>query len=509
MKNSATNNKRIAKNTLMLYIRMFLMMAVTLYTSRVVLQQLGVEDFGVYNVVGGTVVLMGFLNSSMSGASSRFLTFDIGKGDYLHLKKVFGSALLIHIIIGLFVLIAGEAFGIWFVNNCLDIPDNRMFAANIVFQFALLSSVVSIIQVPYSATLIAYERIDLYAWIEILNVFLKLGIVFLLSASPFEKLESYSFLIFAVSSVIFLIYRAICVKMFDICKFQSKLHKDIVIPMLSFSGWDLYGNGCVVLRQQGTNIILNNFFGVVVNAASGVATQVSSAISMFVSNITMAIRPQIIKQYAAGNIGGMQKLVSFAIIICLLLVECVMVPVYLNVETIMQLWLVKVPIYAVDFCKLLMIANSIIALMSIWNIVIHASGRIRVLSLLDGTLYLSSLLFVYIALKQDANPNWAYSIWIVIVSLALLSSMAIAKSNVMSMSVKWILKQILIPVVLVLTTIVSIVFLSNALQDSVAKIFIVAVANVAVLVMLLYLFWILPCFKGRIKRMLNFYTNEG
>ena len=509
MADNSSNNKRIAKNTLMLYVRMFLMMAVTLYTSRVVLQQLGIEDFGVYNVVGGAVALLGFLNASMSGATSRFLPYDIGKGDYCHLQLTFSSAMQIHLMIALAVLIFGEIVGIWFVNSCLDMPEGRVFAANVVFQFALLSSTVSIAQVPYSATLIAFERIDLYAWIEILNVFLKLGIVYVLSIIPFDKLESYSILIFIVSVVVLSVYVLCCKSKFSVCKLSKQFHKDIMLPMLFFSGWDLYGNGCVVLRQQGTNILLNQFFGVAINAASGVATQVSSAVSMFVSNITMAIRPQIIKQYAAGNIDVMQKLVSVAIIICVLLTEFVMVPIYLNIETIMNLWLVEVPSYAVDFSKALLIANSVNVLISVWNIVVHASGRIRILSIVSGSLYLVSLLFIYVALKLGANPNWAYYIWIVIVTIALLSSIIIAKSNIRSLSLRKILKGCLLPVLSSILSIVVVYMISLFFENSISKIFVIVAINMIILIVMLFAVWLLPCFGGNLKKAYNSYLNEN
>lgn len=264
-----SSSKRLAKNTLMLYLRMFLMMGISLYTSRVVLMRLGVTDFGIYNVVGGAVALLGFLNTSMSGATSRFLTYDIGRGDYVHLKKVFSSAMQIHLAIAFIVVFIGEVVGVWFINTYLEIPSNRIYSANIVYQFAVFSAAIGIVQVPYSATLIAFERIDLYSWIEILNSFLKLGLVYVLSYSVFDKLETYSCLMFVVSVIICFIYRVSCKSRFDIGRLDRKFYKNIIYPMLSFTGWDLYGNGCVVLRQQGTNILLNQFFGVLVNAAGG------------------------------------------------------------------------------------------------------------------------------------------------------------------------------------------------------------------------------------------------
>lgn len=500
-----SNGKRLAKNTLMLYVRMFLMMGISLYTSRVVLMQLGVTDFGIYNVVGGAVALLGFLNTSMSGATSRFLTYDIGRGDYAHLKEVFSSAMQIHLVIALIVVLVGEIVGVWFINTCLEIPLDRRFAANIVYQFSVFSAAIGIVQVPYSATLIAFERIDVYSWIEILNSFLKLGIVYVLSYSTFDKLETYSCLMFMISIVVCIIYIISCKKRFDIGGLKWKFHKNIIYPMLSFTGWDLYGNGCVVLRQQGTNILLNQFFGVLVNAAGGVANQVSAAVSIFASNVTMAVRPQIIKQYAAGNIGKMQNLMSFTIISSLLLIQVVMIPIYLNIEFVMKLWLEKVPPYATDFCKLLMIANSVNVFVTIWNIAIHASGKIKLVSFLNGSLFLISLPVVYVVLKIDANPNLAYILWICVIFFVLCLSVFIAKCNIKELSLRKIFIDCFQPIVSVGATIFVMSYLSDFWVNGIVRLLSVTVLNFLILLTLIYVIWIVPNFKGSLKKAYKYY----
>ena len=265
MQDTTSNNKRIAKNTIMLYIRMFISMLVGLYTSRVVLATLGVEDYGIYGVVGGVVAMMGFLNASMSGATSRFLTFELGRGDKDRLAKTFSSALIVHIAIAIIVFILAETVGLWFLCNKLNIPEGRMEAAHWVYQFSILATMLSITQVPYNATIIAHEKMDVYAYMEILNVSLKLLIVYLLCIGNFDKLILYASLMLAVSILIMMVYRIYAIRQFPEAHFHWIWDKTYLRPLLSFSGWDLYGNACVIARQQGTNFLINIFYGVVFN----------------------------------------------------------------------------------------------------------------------------------------------------------------------------------------------------------------------------------------------------
>ena len=275
-----TSNKRIAKNALMLYIRMFISMIVGLYTSRVVLATLGVEDYGIYGVVGGVVSMMGFLNASMSGATSRFLTFELGRGDMKRLADTFSSALIVHIGIAIIVFIVAETVGLWFLCNKLVIPEDRMEAAHWVYQCSILSAMLGITQAPYNASIIAHEKMGVYAYVEILNVTLKLLIVYLLVIGDFDKLKLYAVLVLAVSVLIMLIYRIYCIRMFQETHFHFVWKKDILKPLLSFSGWNLYGNLGNMFQQQGTNFVINFFFGVVMNAAMSVGLTVANTVNL-------------------------------------------------------------------------------------------------------------------------------------------------------------------------------------------------------------------------------------
>ena len=284
MADVTANNKRIAKNTLMLYFRMLLIMAVTFYTSRVVLQTLGIEDYGIYNVVGGIVAMFGFLNSAMSSGTQRYLTFELGRGDKEKLKRVFITSMNIHIIIAVIVFILAETAGLWLLYNKMTIPEDRFDAAFWVYQCSILSTMVMFISVPYNATIIAHERMSAFAYISILEAILKLLIVYLLLLGDIDKLILYAVLMLAVQVIIRFTYNIYCRRHFEETRYSFLFDKQLFKEMLSFSGWNLWGNMASVAFTQGLNILLNMFFGVTVNAAMGIAQQVNSALYSFVSN---------------------------------------------------------------------------------------------------------------------------------------------------------------------------------------------------------------------------------
>ena len=430
MQDTTSNNKRIAKNTIMLYIRMFISMLVGLYTSRVVLATLGVEDYGIYGVVGGVVGMMGFLNASMSGATSRFLTFELGKGDKERLAKTFSSALIVHIGIAIVVLILAETVGLWFLCNKLNIPAERMQAAHWVYQLSILSAMFGITQVPYNAAIIAHEKMDVYAYVEILNVSLKLLIVYLLCIGNFDKLILYASLMLAVSILIMMVYRIYAIRQFPEAHFHWIWDKTYLRPLLSFSGWDLYGNACVIARQQGTNFLINIFYGVVFNAASGIATTVQGTISGLAFNIILAFRPQIIKKYAKGNVEDMSKLVGNAVCFTTILFGCMSIPLILETHYIMKAWLGVIPEKSEIFCQILLIASFLGLLNNIWNTCIHATGKIKQLSIISGTIYLISLPIIYIVFECNAPVESAYIVFILVAVLVNVNNLVIIKRRI-------------------------------------------------------------------------------
>ena len=313
MDSSISSNKRIAKNTAMLYLRLLISIVVGLFTSRVVLQTLGVADYGIFGVVGGVVSMFTFLNSALSGATSRFLTFEMGRGDQRKLSDTFCSALMVHFGIALIILVLAETIGLWFLCNKLVIPAGRMSAAHVVYQCSILGMVFAVMQVPFSAAIIAHEKMDVFAYIELLNVFLKLGMVFCLLIGNFDKLILYSVLVLCVHAFISFVYAFYGLRHFPETHFRWVWRKDILIGLTSFSGYNLFGNFGAVFNLQGINFLINIFFGVILNAASSVASTVSGIINGFVSNIVMAFRPPITKAYAQGDIDKVQSLMSLSL----------------------------------------------------------------------------------------------------------------------------------------------------------------------------------------------------
>lgn len=448
MTNTAENNKRIAKNTMMLYVRMFLTMIVSLYTSRIIFNVLGASNYGIYNVVGGVVALMSFLNASMSGATSRFLTFELGKGDINRLKSTFSSAMWVHILISLVVIIVLETVGLWFLETKLVIPHDRMYAARWVYQFSILSTVIGITQVPYDACVIAHEKMNIYAYMEMLNVVLKLLIVYLLLIGNFDKLILYSFLLLCVSTLIAFLYRFYCVKNFPECHVQMKIERNIIKPMLSFSGWDLFGNLSVMARTQGVNMLLNIFFGTLINAAAGVATTVQGVVSAFGSNIVTAIRPQVIKSYSQGDINRMKNLIySFEKIIFILLL-LLSLPLMLEIQYVLKLWLINPPVYAASFCILTLCFNFTSTMSLIFSIGIHATGRMKRISLINGMLYILVLPVSYIAFKMNLSPTFPYIINVIFTFAGCLSNCYSLNLYIGKFPVLEFLRMVVVPCIL-------------------------------------------------------------
>lgn len=490
----------MAKNSMALYVRMIVNVIINLYTSRVILDTLGIEDFGIYNLVGGITAMLTFLNSSMSGATSRFLAFDIGQGDNEKLQKTYSTAIHIHIRIALVMLAIAETLGLWFVNTQLIIPEPRMFAANIVYQVTVISMFIIFVRVPFTASLMAHEDIDIYAYVEIGYTILKLVIVYMLLFVPFDRLITYSGLLLLVNISIFLIYQQIVRHKYKECRYKKTRDKQLIKEMLSFSGWDLYGNGCMTIRQQGTNILINRFFGVALNAASGVATQAAGVLNMFAANITTVFRPQIIKSYASKDFAKMQNTLSMGIIILACLIESLLLPLYLDIDSIMEIWLKEVPDYAPDFCKLLLLSNAIGPINSLFVSAIHATGEIKKLSIVGGSLYLASLLITIPTLYLFTRPDIAYLVWNVFILIVLFYDMFLMRSLIPQISLRGIAKKCLTPCGCLIITIASMVAINNTLQAGIERFIITAAINAVILFSLTYLLWFRPKYGNDIRK---------
>lgn len=414
MSNIATNNKRIAKNTLFLYMRMLIVMGVGLYTVRAILHLLGVVDFGIYNVVGGVVTMFSFLNGTLSTSSQRYFSIELAKGDQKRLSQWFCLNITTFSLFILLFLVIAETIGLWFVNTQMTIPEERMFAANVVYQFSILSFCVHFFNIPYNALIIAHEQMSAFAYISIIEAFAKLGIAFILSIISWDKLITYGILMFLTSCGItssYIIYNRIH---FRESKFRPYWNKAEMMELLGFSGWHFMGTFSIMLRSQGINILLNLFFNPAINAARSVAFHVYHAISQFSNNFFMAVKPQIYKNYAAGKYDELYKLIMRSTIMSSFLVSLLIFPILANTHYILELWLTKIPDYAITFTQLVLINGLIDATNGPTITAALATGKIQKYQKVVSSLMLLNLPISYLVLKLGAAPTATILISIVI-----------------------------------------------------------------------------------------------
>ena len=398
------NNKRIAKNTLLLYFRMLLMMFVTLFTSREVLDKLGVTDYGIYNVVGGVVAMLGFLNSSMSNAVQRYLSFEIGKNNEAGVNRIFNVSLFAHAGIAVFVFVVMEIVGVWYLNTHMNIPAERMDAANWVLQCSIFTTLFTIVQVPYNAIIISKEQMGIYAYISILEVVLKLLVVYMLAIGNFDKLKLYSVLIMVVTIGIVMIYRFYCTRKYKEAKFKFIKDWNLLKQIVGFASWNMLGELAWVFTGQGVNIILNSFFGPVVNAARGLAEQVNGAVNRFVANFQTAVNPQLIKNYASDQLGEMKTLLFRSTRFSYYLLLALSLPIILKMDFILHLWLKEVPDYTTGFCQLVLVSSLVSTLSNLLAQVARAYGKIRNYQIIVSIFLFLNFPLSYIVLKFGGSP---------------------------------------------------------------------------------------------------------
>lgn len=414
---TSDNNKRIAKNTLLLYLRMFFTMAVSLYTSRAVLNTLGVVDYGVYNVVGGIVVVFSFVNGAMATATQRYITFALGKQDENWLKTVFSTSLQIHLMLSVAVVLLTETIGLWFLYNKMQIPVDRISAAFWVLQCSIGTSVIMILSVPYNATIIAHERMSAFAYISVLEVILKLAIVFLLLISPFDKLIFYAILFMLGQLGIRICYSTYCQRHFKETIYCRVWNKSLFKEMLGFAGWNIFGNMAGMLSAQGVNLILNVFFGPAINAARGLAVQVQTAIGQFAANFQMAANPQITKTYAQGDLESMHKLIIRTSRITFFLLFMFTLPLFFYAEGILKLWLKIVPQYTAIFLQLSLLVSIVDGVGNPLMTAAQSTGKIKKFLTIIAIIALTIAPISYVVLKLGACPYFVYIVHLVICSV--------------------------------------------------------------------------------------------
>lgn len=408
---SQTNNKTIAKNTLALYFRMGITMLVGLFTSRVILQVLGVTDMGINATVGGVVAFAGFLNAALSNGTSRFLTVALGKGDKEELKSTFSTCFWVHLGLAMIIVLLVETIGLWFLYNKLIIPADRMDAAVWVFHLSVISMVVTMTQVPYGACLIAHERMDMYAYTGLVDVFLKLVIVYALTLFDVDKLKLYSTLFFFTSMGMLLFYRWFCATRFEECRIDFKFDKNIFKPILAFSGWQLFANISISLSSNGILMLLNLFFAPAVVAARAISLQVNGYATQFMTNFRTAANPQIIKKYASGDYEGSKHLLLESTKYCYYLMLMLSLPIYLLSYQLLYVWLGQVPEYCDIFLKLVVIQSLFQIFDTGLYTAIYANGNIKWNALTSPTIGICSFPIVYELFKMGASPvalSWVF-----------------------------------------------------------------------------------------------------
>lgn len=406
MSETSADNKRIAKNTLFLYFRMILIMGVTLYTSRVILDKLGVDDYGLYNVVGGVVGMLSFLNGTLSNGTSRFLTYELGTANHVRLQSTFSTAFYVHLILALIIFLLMETGGMWFLYNKLVIPADRLTACVWVFQLSILTAFVAITQVPYTATIMAHEHMSVYAYISIFEAIAKLAVCYLLAIASFDRLIVYAVLIAIVQILVALFYRVYCIRRFEESHLRRVFDKDIFKGMMGFSGWNVMANLAETLRLQGVLVLINMFFAPAVAAAQAVANQVANAMMQFVNNFRTAINPQIIKLYAAGNKEASKKLTLRTTVYCFDLILLLGLPAIVMMDWLMEVWLVEVPDYAVAFTRWIIVCNIVGTFNAAFYIPMMAANKMRSNSIAAVFLGIGQFVVLYFLLKLGFGPMW-------------------------------------------------------------------------------------------------------
>ena len=434
------NTKRIAKNTVFLYFRSIVVMLIGIYTSRVVLQSLGVDDYGVYNVIGGFVAMFSILSASLVNASQRFISFEMGK-EKPQMSRLFCGTVSIHLLLALVVLFLFETFGIWFLNTQLNIAPDRMKAANWVFQCSVMTFCINLISVPFNASIIAHERMEVFAYISIYEAAAKLGIVYLLNIIGFDKLIVYAFLMLLVAVSLQLIYGIYCSRHFAECEFHFVIDKPLFKEMLSFTGWNFIGSAAGILTSQGINILINLFFGVALNAARGLAEQVNQAINTFVNNFMTAMNPQITKSYAAGDFEYMNKLMAQGAKYSALLFWFIALTVFMEADVILQIWLIEVPPYASIFLRLTILCSVFQALSNTLYIGMLATGNIKKYQIVMGSIYICSFVLCYFLFKLKFGPEYGYISTLIALLIALFVRLKLIREIVSDFSVKFFFNQ--------------------------------------------------------------------
>lgn len=482
-----SSNKLIAKNTIFLYIRMFFVLIVSLYTSRVILNTLGVEDYGINNVVAGFVSLFGFLNATLSSSIQRFYNFEGTKNGSLGFQRVYITGIIIHIIIAVIMLVILESIGLWYINKIMVIPDGRLEAANIIFQTSVASMLFILLQIPFIGAIMAKEHMNFYAIVSIIDVVMKLIIVILLPFIPYDKLIIYGLLSLIISIIDFFLYFGYCKRKFTEIKFEFKYYPSLFKSILGFSGWNLLGTFAFMLKGQGLNMLLNLFFGPMINAARGVAFQVNSAISGFSQNITLAFRPQIVNSYANNNFVKVRHLMYTESRICFMLIATLITPLIIDMDYILCLWLGSaVPEWTNGFTALVLIDLLVCTLNTPCTQVVWATGKIKLYQIGSSIISLSLLPLCWGLLKTGLNASSVFVATIVISVINQIICLIMTR-KVFNLNLINYIKSVILPCIIFLIAIPIIPYLVHGcMKMSLSRLIVTIICDVAIAIPLCY-----------------------
>lgn len=475
----SSNNKRLAKNSMMLYLRMFVNMGISLYTSRLILNALGETDFGIYNVVGGIVVMFTFINGSMNSSTSRFLTISLAKGDIQDLKRTFSFAISIHALLAFIILILAETIGLWFLYNKMVIPIGRMNVSFILYQLSVITTMISIMSVPYNASIISHEKMGAFAYISISDVIFKLLIVFAVIYLPWDRLLVYAVLLFITQLVNQSIYIIYCRKNFNEARFTYCWNKRLFKEMCSFAGWNMAGNLAFICYTQGLNLLINLFFGPSINAARGIAVRVQGIVSNFVSNFQTAIHPQITKSYATKNLEYTRTLIYSESKFSFYLLLILSLPIMIESRTILTWWLINVPENTVIFLIIMLLTSFVESMINPLLITALATGNIKKLQIITCPILLCILPISYITLKLGAQAYWVFIINFVILFITLLIRVIMIKPFI-QISFQYYLKSILLKCILVgiLSSIIPLLIHYTVTQTLIMRFILVGITSI-------------------------------
>lgn len=483
-----SDNSRLTKNTILLYIRMLVVMAISLYTSRIVLKNLGISDYGLYNVVGSIAAMFTFLNTAMNSSTQRYLSLAVGRNDAQQLHKIFNVSIVIHALIGIVIILACEVFGTWFINHKMVIPEGREVAVFWTFQLSLLAAFLSIIMVPYDALVISRERMSTFAYISIFDVFFKLFVAFIISVVSFDRLVFYSLLIVLSQFVVALIYSSYCKRHFEECSFKFYRFDSLYKEMTVFASWGLLGHISYIINTAAQNMMLNVFFSPVINAARGVALSVSNAVGNFSFNFQTAVSPQITKSYAVGDNDRLFALIYNSSRFSLYLLWLFSLPIMLCMKEILNLWLVEVPDYTMVFLGLVLIFNLIESGANPLNMAIRAKGKIKYPELIGGIILIMNFPLSYLALSLGYGPQSVFVIMIICGMVCQINRIYFANKYLQMSISDYLIKVITHPLlVLAVSAIIPILFSLNChIEPSILYVLSVSIISILSILVTVY-----------------------